>query len=286
MSIAKSVDVSATSVGDSFEQAGLAWVAEQAPMLNSATGRVVEGYKTIYRSDNQNQIGVVGENYGVIQNTDAFAFFDAICQKHGASILKVNEYKGGSLIHLEASVKNMTAEVKKGDEVGFRFNLFNSFDGLHKAQVSFSILRLVCTNGLVAGVKEDTIAIKHTKNAGARFEQAMRVWAGGTEWFESFIENAKILNQKMVDKKMVDSFLQGLFGDSDSGVNTRKKEQVESLFVTGRGNQGKNAWDLYNAATEYVDHYSKKDAEDRLLFANVGAGHNMKVKAFDLALAL
>lgn len=284
--IAKSVSVSATNVEDSFEQAGLGWTAEQAPMFNSGTGKVIDGMKVIYRSDTQGQLGVVGENYGVIQNTDAFAFFNEICKKHSATIMKVNEYHGGSLVHLEASVKNLHAEVKRGDEVGFRFNLFNSFDGLHKAQVSFSILRLVCLNGLVSDSVQDTIAIKHTKNANIRFEQAMHVWAGGEDWFHSFIKNAKILNQKMVDKKMVDLFLKGLFGDSDSGVNKRKMESVESLFVAGKGNSGKTAWDLYNASTEYVDHFSKKDDADRLLFSNVGAGHSMKVKAFDLAMSL
>jgi phage/plasmid-like protein (TIGR03299 family) len=282
----KSINVSATNVEESFEQAGLAWTAEQAPMFNSANGKVIENMKVIYRSDNGNQIGVVGQNYGVIQNTEAFAFFNEICKKNGATIVKVNEYHGGSLIHLEAMVKNLTTEVRKGDEIGFRFNLYNSFDGLHKALVNFSVLRLVCLNGAVSDVKKESIAIKHTKNASARLDEAIRVWSGGAEWYESFIESAKILNQKMVDKKMVDSFLNGLFGDSDSGVNTRKKEMVESLFVSGKGNQGKTAWDLYNGATEYVDHYSKKDAEDRLEFANVGAGHNLKMRAFNLAMGV
>jgi phage/plasmid-like protein (TIGR03299 family) len=282
----KTINVSATSVEDSFEQSGINWVAEQAEMVNPATGKTIEGYKVIYRNDNGNQLGVVGTKYGVVQNTSAFAFFNEICKKNNTVITKVNEYYGGSVIHLEAEVKDKTLAVKKGDECGFRFNLFNSFNGLSKARVTFSVYRMVCSNGLISAVQTNCIEIKHTMNAMNRLDQAIKVWAGGEKWYDSFVENVKILNQKMVDKKMVDSFLLSVFGDSESGVNTRKKEAVTNLFEHGKGNQGKTSWDLVNGLTEYVDHYSKDKASDRLEYATIGAGYDLKAWAFETALHL
>lgn len=283
----KTVDVKATSIEDAFEQAGLAWIAEQSEMLNIATNKVITDRKVIYRSDNQAQIGVVGSKYGVIQNSDCFSFFNIICQKNNATICKVREYFGGSIIHLEAEVRDKKFDAKIGDEVGFRFNLWNSFDGLHKASVTFGALRLVCTNGLVMLGKDSAmVEIRHTKNAVNRMNQAIEVWSGGEKWYKEFEENVKILNNKLVNKKIVDKFLDDLFGNSDSAVNQRKKDNVIDLFEHGKGNKGETAWDLVNGVTEYVDHFSKKETEDTLIYSMVGAGYNVKANAFNLAMSI
>lgn len=283
----KIVDVSANSVEEAFEQAGLDWIANQAEMINTANGKVIAGKKVIYRSDNNEQLGVVGKNYGVIDNINAFSFFNIICEKNKASICKVSEYGGGTTVHLEAEVRDKVFEPRVGDQVGFRFNLFNNFDGTKKTHVRFGCLRLVCSNGLVGfGNDISNIEIRHTKNAILRLEEAVKVWAGGEQWYMNFVEVSKKLTQKMVDKQMVKNFLDGLFGDSDSGVNNRKREKVVELFENGKGNKGQNAWELYNATTEYVDWHSRKNSDDMAIFANIGAGYELKNRAFELALTI
>lgn len=283
----RTVDVKASTIEEAFEQAGLNWVVEQSEMLNIATGKMVEGKKVLYRSDNKNQLGVVGINYGVIQNTDCFAFFDIICKQNKASICKVHEYNGGVTIHLEAEVRDKTFEARVGDEVGFRFNLWNDFSGVRKASVMFGALRLICSNGLVAlDQKDSIIEIRHTKNALTRFDQAIKVWSSGEKWYTIFKENVKILVNKMVTQKQVEDFLNNLFGNSNSGVNTRRKEKIIHLFENGKGNGKGTAWDLLNGVTEYIDHFSKKEKDESFEYANIGAGHNVKLRAFELAMNL
>lgn len=283
----KTINVAATSIEEAFSQAGLTWIAQQAEMINSGNGQVINNHKVIYRGDNNKQLGVVGKNYGVIQNSNCFAFFNAICQKYNANICQVHEYNDGSTVHLLAEVKDKKFDARVGDEVGFRFNLWNSFDGKHKAKVSFGALRLVCTNGLVAfGENASMIEIRHTQNAVSRMDQAIKVWAGGETWYNMFVESVKILNQKMVNKEIVDKFLSDLLGDSESGVIENKKETITNLFQTGKGNKGENAWDLLNGVTEYIDHFSKKEEADSFEYANIGAGYGIKAKAFELAMKI
>jgi len=283
----RTINVNASSIEDAFEQAGLTWIANQSEMINAANGKVIEDKKVVFRSDNNEQLGVVGKKYGVIQNSDCFAFFNIICQKHNANICTVHEYNKGATVHLLAEVKDKKFDARVGDEVGFRFNLWNGFDGLHKAQVSFGALRLVCTNGLVAPGKDfQSIEIRHTMNAVSRMDQAVKVWAGSEGWYKFFTESVQILNKKMVNKEIVEKFLEDLFGDSESGVNERKKEKVTELFQSGKGNKGENAWDLLNGVTEYIDHFSKEEAENRIEYANIGAGYNIKAKAFELVMKI
>jgi len=283
----RTINVKATSIEDAFEQAGLTWIAQQSEMINAANGKTIEDKKVIFRGDNNEQLGVVGKKYGVIQNSDCFAFFNIICQKHNATICTVHEYNKGATVHLLAEVKDKKFDARVGDEVGFRFNLWNGFDGLHKAQVNFGALRLVCLNGLVAPSKDfQSIEIRHTTNAVSRMDQAVKVWAGSEGWYKFFTESVQILNKKMVNKEIVEKFLEDMFGDSDSGVNERKKEKVLELFQSGKGNKGETAFDLVNGLTEWVDHYSKKDDSDRLEYANLGQGYNLKAKAFNLAMKI
>jgi len=171
--------------------------------------------------------------------------------------------------------------------VGFRFNLWNSFDGSHTAQITFGALRLVCSNGLVAmGKNASSIAIRHTKNANIRFNDAVKVWAGSEQWYNIFVENCKHLTQKLVDQKMVNQFLDSLFNGNDSKQAETKKQRIEQLFQSGKGNNGTSAWDLLNGVTEYIDHESKKTEEDRIENSNIGQGYDIKDKAFRLAMAL
>jgi hypothetical protein len=58
------------------------------------------------------------------------------------------------------------------------------------------------------------------------------------------------------------------------------------LFENGRGNFGTSAFELYNAAVEWVDHERGSDPEKRLDSAMFGGGAALKGKAFEAALAV
>ena len=69
-------------------------------------------------------------------------------------------------------------------------------------------------------------------------------------------------------------------------IMKNKRDTVERLFETGKGNKGQSVWDLYNGATEWVDHYKGNNEEKRFASAMFGDGANIKGKAFQSAMAL
>ena len=284
----KTTEVNAKSIEEAFEQSGLSFIAESAEMINSANGKTIDGKKVVYRSDTGTQLGIVGTNYGIIQNNHQFSFMNTLCSMHDITINKVREYNGGSLINLQAEFKDRSLAVNKGDEIGFHLDTWNSFDGSANATASFFALRLVCLNGLVRADSNamESISVKHTKNAVVRYEEAIKVFAGFEVWYESFKNNVEVLNRKMVDTRMVNNFLDNLLGESSSTKMKNKKAEIENLFVAGKGNHGKTAWDILNASVEYIDHFSKKTEEERIEYATVGGGYDLKAKAFDLAMNL
>ena len=55
--------------------AGLDWTVHQEPVYNSRGG-VIKGYKSNVRDTDESVLGIVGDRYRVVQNTDAFNFTD------------------------------------------------------------------------------------------------------------------------------------------------------------------------------------------------------------------
>lgn len=52
--------------------------------------------------------------------------------------------------YIDYTIKDKTAKVEKGDFVGLRMRVQNSYDGRIKFGYNFGLMRLVCTNGAVA----------------------------------------------------------------------------------------------------------------------------------------
>lgn len=271
---------------EALQAANLNYIVEQSEHILAATGGVSELTKGLYRSDTKAEIGSVGIGYEPVQNVKAFAFFDTICQTHGAVYKSATSFNGGAKVILKAEFPKPVTIIK-GDDVKKQFILVNGFDGKIGLHANFWVERLVCTNGLVAIVPDakNSVHLKHTKNIEIRMEDAMKVLIEGLNYFDKFIEMSKILAQKVVDVNMVDNFLKDVFGESKSKQTKNIIEDVINRFENGMGNKGKTAWDLYNSVTEYIDYKHGRDI-NRLENSLLGNGSKKKAKAFNAAMVL
>ena len=166
--------------------------------------------------------------------------------------------------------------------------LVTAHDGSSSLWAFLTPIRLFCQNQLIRAMKSATtnVNIKHTSNVEDRLREAMKVFKMSMDSFEEFEKKARYLAQKLVDQKMVDRFLKDIFGDSMRIKAVEKREKVKALFQHGKGNTGKSAWHLYNAATEYVDHERSAEKEVALDSAMFGSGALLKGKAFETAMQL
>jgi len=270
-----------TKIEDALDIANLNFIAEDHELM-TPTGIFAPDHKMIVRADTNVALGVVGKKYHATQNSLAMAFMDSIVQKNGFSYTEAISKDNGAVSVITAQ-SDTPDVIKVGDEVARQIKIINGFNGKHSLSVEFSMLRLVCTNGMVRSERESVMRFKHTIHIQNRMEVALRVFDESLGFHEEFIRMSKLLSEKAVDKTMVEKFLNNLYGDAKQ--NDKKKEIITDLFQNGQGNKGETLWDLYNGVTEYVDFYHGKD-EKRNDFANFGSGHKLKEKAFDLALSL
>lgn len=128
------------------------------------------------RTDNETVLGVVGKEYQVVQNVDAFSFFDAIIGGDGIQYETAGALGKGERIFITAKLPGYITVGGK-DEIEKYLFLTTSHDGYGSITAAFTPVRIVCNNTLNAALKNcaNSIKIRHTMGAKERLEQAHKV---------------------------------------------------------------------------------------------------------------
>lgn len=271
-----------TKIEDALEISNLNFVAQESELMSPTHGVFAPDHKMIIRDDDNTVLGVVGKKYHPTQNAVAMAFMDSIVQKNGFTYTEALSKDNGAVSIITAQSEKADI-IQVGDEVRRQIKIINGFNGKNSLSVEFSMLRLVCTNGLVRNERESMIKFKHTINIQDRMVVALKVFDESVKFHEDFIMKSKLLSQKAMDKNMVEKFLNSLY--SDAKQNDSKKDRIIELFQNGKGNKGETLWDIYNGVTEFADYHYGKD-ENRLEYATFGSGHKLKEKAWNVAMEL
>jgi phage/plasmid-like protein (TIGR03299 family) len=153
------------------------YINTQGEIIDNSNISVPDYYATL-RTDNNTVLGVVGKDYEVVQNADAFAFFDAIV---GAGRCVNYETAGalgnGERVFITAKLPDYI-RVGNGDDVIEKYLLLSTtHDGSGSITAAFTPIRVVCANTLAAALRSMTnvIRIRHTKSAKQRLETAHKV---------------------------------------------------------------------------------------------------------------
>lgn len=272
-----------TSVSEAMEKAGLLFEATPIGLVR-ADGRDVISHKAVVRSDNGMQLGIVGKNYSIIQNSEHAAMISAIVSKHeGARLDSAILYDGGRRVRITATLGEFTIEngKLKKDSIRKLITVENSFDGSSGFPAIMSLERVVCSNGMTRKTKESFIKIQHSGNTESKMLEAMRIMGLAEKHFTEFQIICQTLATQIIDKKLVDDFLNNLLGDLESTRSKNVASEIEALIGNGIETYGQTRFDLLNATTEYYDHHNGSDDAKRLASATIGNGANKKATALE-----
>lgn len=136
----------------------------------------VPGYFATLRTDTEQVLGVVGKDYEIVQNVDAFSFFDSIVGGDGIQYETAGALGNGERIFITAKLPGYI-KVGREDLIEQYLFLTTSHDGYGSITAAFTPVRIVCNNTLNAALRNhsNSIKIRHTANAKDRLEQAHKV---------------------------------------------------------------------------------------------------------------
>lgn len=249
-------------------------------------GQEVKGKFAVVRQDTGSPLGIVGKRYEIVQNAQVFGFFDGIVEQGLGKYKEAYSVAGGAKVNVVCDLGEFDIG---GDTCRKELVLRTSHDGSCAVTGIMRVMRLVCTNGLMAMRNKTTIKIRHTQNYHAKMAQARDTLGIAEQYYRWFSAQATKLVQTPVSHATALQIIKGQIMPAPDPDNVSTKMQnawegIYNRFLSGRGNHGKNLWDLYNGLTEYVDHQrsSGRKSETERETNLVGSGAKLKERTFEL----
>lgn len=266
------------------------------PVLLNPKDLIETHFATVNEKTNRT-IGVVGANYGIIQNEQALDILNVItnASESGADMRIVS----AGLVHehepyVQISLPSDGLRIN-GDDSPTNFYAFvhTSHDGSSQLKVSFSAIRVICKNTFMANMHAIGFAVRHSKNAGSRVDMTheanvarVREFVKRTELFKfEYIERMNALSKGVATRDMLGEFLNRVFVaeenqklvrdanytfDTMEVLPTATKNKINGfmdVLENGVGqdtNRGTKLW-LFNGLTNYfsnsVSYGNSKDSD-------------------------
>lgn len=274
-----------------------------------------EAYAT-YRTDKNIPLGLVKSKYEVVQNMDAFNWFD-----EAIGFDKCHWESAGSLGYGHKIFVTAKLQLTVGVDLGFgkddpveNYLVFtNSHDGSSSLTIMFTPIRVFCTNCLNAGLdrSESYIRIRHTESAKDRLNRGAEVLHIACEK----AKDAKQLYQALYGVKMKDEQVLAYLADLNltdterqllneydphlgykrlinrdymtlekTGISVRKANMIQNMFeyyMDGIGQQqiAGTAWGAYNAVTGFYSNVANLEGSKRFESILYGNAQNVMQKA-------
>lgn len=304
---------------EAIMHAGLDYEVAKTPLYTKGSGIIetlngiemgsselhVPNYFANIRTDNNAVLGVVGKDYHIVQNREAFNFFDAIVGGgHGILYETAGALGNGERIFITAKLPDYI-RVGNGNDVTAKYIfLTTSHDGSGSITAAFTPIRIVCQNTLNASLRSITnvVRIKHTSGAKQRVENAHKIMGLAdtlsTQLEGIFNEWAKVKVTDREVKKLIQlalcpnkETLDLLKKGAEDEVSTVFKNIVDDAFAYAMTSDTQQMdttkgtlFGAYNAVTGYYQNVrSYKDNEAKLQSIVMGGTAQLKSqKAFEL----
>jgi phage/plasmid-like protein (TIGR03299 family) len=265
-------------------------------------GDAIEDKFAIMRKDNDAYLGLVGSRYEIVQNRDAFGFFDAIIDSGEAIFETAGALGKGERIFVTAKLPEDM--LVAGEPCNKYIILTNSHDGTSSIIAGFTTVRIVCNNTLQAALHglENKVSIQHRSGAKERLTEAYKVMNIASKYMgeveQVFNEFAKKPISDIELKKYITNVMQPIIKGSTEAekeiLSTRLKNQVESIyeFALSHPTQTTNAargtiWGAYNSISGYYNYSHKFKNDEQKFNSQLFGNANTRIekafkKAYDL----
>lgn len=284
-------------------------VGDDAFMNNQNIYRPVDKAYATYRTDINFPLGVVKSKYEVVQNVDAFAFFDSIIGNNEASWESAGYCGHGEQVFVTVKLPNC-GDVN-GDKIDQYLVFGNSHDGTTSLDIMLTPIRVACVNLLNTGIDAASahIKLRHTKSVNDRLEIGTEVLRAACQQAKEAVDIYRVLEtikmgddaiiKFLIELNMNDKELEGLkdvpngyeqlfmrnqLAVDASGISSRKLNTIINMYQYYKGGIAQadikgTAWGAYNAVTGYYSHVANLEGDKRMQSLLYGSSYNNITKA-------
>jgi phage/plasmid-like protein (TIGR03299 family) len=279
-------------------EAGLDWEVETHPLTYRYNGdNHASGEQALIRSSDGKYLSTISDDWNPVQNHTAFEFFNDFVMAGDMEMNTAGSLKDGKMVWALAKVKD-TFEVMKGDTVESYLLFSNPHEYGKCIDIRFTPIRVVCNNTLTLAVNTASDRVVR-KNHRAPFDaDSVKDMLGiAHKKMEIYKETAQFLSSKRFHPADINSYFGQVFPSmskkyadavlDDSTLSRPAKEAKYFLDEQPGAEYGEGSfWQLFNAATYYIDHKAGNSDDTRLTSAWYGANSQKKIKALNKAVEM
>lgn len=259
-----------------LEQANLNW-SVKAERLVTAESNIETKSIAIVRQDNQAILGVHGDGYHPLQNSEMMEILDRISGKMGLPLHKGGYFGEGQKVYVQLKTQDLNVGT---DKVKGYLTCVNSFDGSTSLAFGHSNLTISCQNTFFANYREMANKVRHTQKMHERIDIICMQIEDVLRAEQKIFENITRMSEVKIDQKVRDMVLERILNlDKEerladlTTLSTRKKNILSDLEVNIAGeiqDKGGNLWGLFSGITKYTTHSLKGDSNENKLFGVYG----------------
>ena len=274
------------SIDEALDKAGLGWKVTHGDVLvvrtpgwtddfgtqHPAELIPAKGFKANLREDTGEVLGIVSDEYEVVDNRDAFRFLDALIGSE-LHFETAGSLWGGRRVWCLARLPEYVE--LGGDRSATYVYVANSHDGSMAVTAAVTPIRIVCANTLGVALRQAeqganaqrTFRFRHTGDLQTKFAEARQVLGVAIDYEKQFKALADRLALEPISEIALERrVLRHLWViDVDTGPRARANreraiEHVLAIF-RGRGGDGDTTgnspgskWVAFNAIAEHLDY--------------------------------
>lgn len=265
------LDVTKTmSSAEALDAAKLNWEVDVAPVVNSVTGKPIENFSAIYRTDTGAALGVSGGRYTPLQNHEMFKFTDDLVQDGQARYVSAGQFYGGKRVWL---LMEMTDGLTIAGEEYRPFLMATTGHDLNAAFRAFTtVMRVYCLNtfnmalrGQDNGVRIHHHAQIHTAMSAA--SKLMKATNDQQRRLAEWLEQAAETPLKRGHAEKIETQLFGEITEESHAIKRNSLELFREVWTVEKSKNGDTAYSAFNAVTGYADHGMRIQGKDEALRA-------------------
>jgi phage/plasmid-like protein (TIGR03299 family) len=279
------------TLADALAAAGLTWSVAKEPLCR-ADGRVVAGHHATVREDTDQVLGVVSDDYVVVQNRDCFAFLANLL---GSELVfeTAGSLWGGRQVFITAELPDHVTV--GGDEVRPYVVLSAWHTGTGAIRAMTTPVRAVCANTVRAALERARAVyrVAHVGDPTSQLHEARAVLGMTVDYYRQFAAFGDALALQPMSERALRSVLAELYphdtalGGRALANRRRAREAVIAIFRDGDtvGNAPGSKWCAWNAIIEHHDHHGRARSPEGAWTRAVEDTSGIKARALALVTA-
>lgn len=264
----------ANSVKEALQIAGMDYEVVKSPIYLSNGFRIKDQFATKKKGTDE-VFGIVGKDYTIVQNEEAFSFVDGIIQD-GLTFVKAGETS-----YMNYIIASLPDQYIMDDKFTPYIIFQNSHVGASTIKAAICPLRIICQNQFSMEFRRSTnkISLRHSSSVHDKMKEAQHTLQFTAEYMNTFTKQAEKLATTKISDESVGSIVDQYFL-IDEEASTRKINSTEAkrqIFLNAYNEEDNQnfkgtAWGMINAFSDYITHIEpgrKSDKSNITKFVNV-----------------